>query len=82
MNSLLSRLKLKSLDSMLSFNRLHWFRHLKRSELYTGQIFDLEVEGNINGGLPKKGCVGTIKDDLKVTSTTKVFFYHKVALDV
>ena len=43
-NSLLSRMKLKSLDSVLRYNRLHWFRNVKQSELYTGQIMDLEVE--------------------------------------
>ena len=37
-------MKLKSLDSVLRYNRLHWFRNVKQSELYTGQIMDLEVE--------------------------------------
>ena len=53
-NSLLSRLKLKSLDSVLRCTRLRWFGHVKRSELYTGQILDLEVEGNRSHGRPKK----------------------------
>ena len=52
--SLLSQLKLKSMDSMLRRNRLHWFRHKKLSELYTGQILDLEVEENRSCGRPKK----------------------------
>ena len=45
-NSLLSRLKLKSLDSMLRCNKLRWLGHVKRSELYTGQILELKVKGN------------------------------------
>ena len=45
-NSLLRRYKLKSLDSVLRCNRLRWFGHVKRGELYNGQILDLEVEGN------------------------------------
>ena len=57
-NSLLSRLKLKSLDSVSRCNILHWFRHVKRSELYNGQILDLEVEGH-----PKKCWLDVIKDD-------------------
>ena len=64
-NSLLSRLKLKSLDSVLRCNRLRWFGHMKRSELYTGQILDLEVEGNRGRGRPKKCWLGAIKDDLR-----------------
>ena len=38
-NSLLRRLKLKSLDSVLRCNRLRWFGHVKRGELYNGQIW-------------------------------------------
>ena len=33
-NSLLSRLKLKSLDSVLKCNKQRWFGHVKRSKLY------------------------------------------------
>ena len=43
-NSLLSRLKLKSLDSVLKCNILCWLGHVKRGELYTRQILDLEFE--------------------------------------
>ena len=64
-NSLLSRLKLKSLDSVLRCNRLHWFGHVRQSELYTGQILDLEVEGNRSRGRPKKCWLDPIKDDLR-----------------
>ena len=64
-NSLLSRMKLKSLDSVLSCSRLCWFEHVRWSELYTGQIFDLEVEGNRSRGRPKMCLFDTIKDDLR-----------------
>ena len=64
-NSLLSRLKLKSLDLVLRCNRLLWFGYVKRSELYTGQILDLEVEGSRSCGRPKKCWLGAIKDDLR-----------------
>ena len=64
-NSVLSRLKLKSLDSVLRCNRLGWFAHVKRSELYTGQIFDLEVEENRSRGHPKKCWLDAIRDDLR-----------------
>ena len=40
-NSLLSQLKLKSLDSVIKCNRLRWFEHVKQSKLYTGNIFGL-----------------------------------------
>ena len=39
-NFLLSRLKLKSLDSVLRCIRHCWFGHVKQSELYTGQVLD------------------------------------------
>ena len=64
-NSLLSRLKLKSLDSVLRCNRLRWFGHVKESELYTGWILDLEVEGSRSCGRPKKCWLEAIKDDLR-----------------
>ena len=67
-NSLLSRMKLKSLDSVLRYNRLHWFRHVKQSELYTGQIMDLEVEENRSCGCQKRCWLDTIKDDLRLWS--------------
>ena len=37
--SLVRRMKLKSLDSVFRCNRLRWFGHMKRSELYTEQIW-------------------------------------------
>ena len=64
-NSLLSRLKLESLNSVLRCNRLRWFGHVKRSKLCTGQILDLEVEGNRSRAHPKKCWLGAIKDDLR-----------------
>ena len=64
-SSLLSLLKLKCLDSVLRCNRLLWFRHVKPSELYTGQILDLELEGNRSRDLPKKCSLDAIKDDLR-----------------
>ena len=64
-NFLVSQLKLKSLDSVLKCNRLHWFGHVKRSELCTGQILELEVEGNRSRGRPKKCWLGAIKDDIR-----------------
>ena len=60
-NFLLSQLKLKSLDSLLRCNRLHWFRYVNQSE----QVFGLEVEGNRNRGRLKKCWLDTIKNDLK-----------------
>ena len=64
-NFLLSQLKLKSLDSVIRCNRLHWFRHVKQKELYNRQILDLEVEGNRSCGCPKKYWLDAIKDDLR-----------------
>ena len=64
-NSLLSRLKLKSLDSVLRCNRLRWFGHNKQSELYTGKILDLEVKGNRSRGCLKNCWLDVIKDDLR-----------------
>ena len=64
-NSLLSWLKLKSLDSVLRCNRLHWFGHVEWSELYTGQILDLEIEGNRSHSSPKKCWLDAIKYDLR-----------------
>ena len=63
-NSLLSQWKLKSLDLVLWCNRRHCFGHVKWSELYTGQILDLEVEENRSHGYPKKCWLDTIKDEL------------------
>ena len=65
-NYLLSRLKLKSLDSVLRCNRLlRWFVHVKQSELYPGQILDLEVEANGSPSRPEKCWLDGIKDDLR-----------------
>ena len=64
-NFLLSQLKLKSLDSVLRCNRLHWFGHVKQSELYTGEILYLEVEGTRSRGHPKKCWLDAIKNDLR-----------------
>ena len=49
---------------MLTCNRLRWFRHVKQSELYTGQISDLKGERNASRGRPKKCWFDAIKDDL------------------
>ena len=62
-NFLLDRLKLKSLDSVLRCNGLLWFGHAKQSELYTGQILNMELEGNGSRGRTKKCCLEAIKDD-------------------
>ena len=48
--SVLSWLKLESLDIVFWCNRLPWFGYVKWRELYTGQILDLEVEGNTSRG--------------------------------
>ena len=64
-NFLLSWLKLKSPDSVLRCNRLHCFVHVKWTELYIGQILDLEVVGNRTCGHPKKYWLVAIKDDLR-----------------
>ena len=56
-------IRLKSLDFVLRCNRLHWFGCVKWSELYTGQILDLEVKGNRSCGCPKKCWLD--KDDLR-----------------
>ena len=45
--------------------RLYWFGHVKQSELYTGQVFDLEVERKTSCGRPMKFWIDTIKDDLR-----------------
>ena len=58
----LSRWKLKSLYFALRCNRLCWFGRVKQSELYTGQILDLEVEGNRSRGRPKKCWLDAIRD--------------------
>ena len=44
--------------------RLRWFGHVKESDLYTGQILDLDVEGNNSRGRLKKYWLDTIKDHL------------------
>ena len=64
-NSLLSRLKLKRLDSVLKCNKQRWFGHVKRSKMYTRQILDLDVEGNKSRGRPKNYCLDAIKDNLR-----------------
>ena len=38
---------------------------MKRSELYTGQILNLEVDRNRSHGRPKKRWLVAIKDDLR-----------------
>ena len=64
-NCLLSRLKLKSLDSVLRCNTLRWFGHVTQSQLYIGQILDIEMEVNRICDHPKKCWLDAIKDDLR-----------------
>ena len=61
-NSLLTQLKLKSLDFELRCDGLRCFGHVKQSELFPGQILNLEMEGNRSRGRPKKCWLDTIKD--------------------
>ena len=39
---------------------------MKENKLYTGQILDLEVEGNRGCGCPKKSWLDSIKDNLRM----------------
>ena len=64
-NSLLKWLKLKSLDSVLRRNRLHWLVNVKQTGIYTGQILGLEEKGNRNYSLPKKCWWDAIKRNLR-----------------
>ena len=64
-NCLLSRLKLKSLDSVLRCNTLRWLGHVTQSQLYIGQILDMEMEVNRSCEHPKKCWLDAIKDDLR-----------------
>ena len=64
-NSLLNWLKLRSLDSVLRRNRLHWLVNVRQTDMYTGQILDLEDEGNRNYGLSKKCWWDAIKRNLR-----------------
>ena len=43
---------------------------MKRSELYTGQILDLKVEGNRSCGRPNKCCLDAIRGDLNFQAET------------
>lgn len=49
----------------LGFSVKHLFGHVKRSQLSTGQIWNLEVEGNRNCARPMKWWLDAIEDDLR-----------------
>ena len=52
-------------EFIVKVNKLRWFEYVKQSELYTGQILDLKVEGNRSCDCPKTYWLDVIKDELR-----------------
>lgn len=66
MKELRSRLKLHSVEDVLSYNRLRWFGHLHRmpNELWPKMVLSFEVAGSVPRGRPRKQWKENINKDL------------------
>ena len=64
-SSLLERLKIDSLETVLRVNRLRWFGHVQRSDGWIKRCTELHIDGQRGRGRPKKTWRQAIDDDMK-----------------
>ena len=61
-DSLLRKLDINNIQTLLRYNRLHWFGHVVRNDGCINSITEFEVDGQRGRGRPKKD---TINNDLR-----------------
>ena len=70
--SLLLKLEIVDLQTLIRYNRLQWFGHVQRSEGPIKDITELEVAGQRRRGRPNKTWSDTIRDDRKRWNASRV----------
>ena len=64
-DSLLRKLGINNIQTLLRYNRLRWFGHVVRSDGCINSITEFEVVGQRGRGRPKKTWKDTINNDLR-----------------
>ena len=71
-DSLLEKLGISNIQTLLQFNRLCWFGRVARSDGFINSITALEVDGHRGRGRPRKVWRNTINDNRKNRKPTKI----------
>ena len=64
-DSLLRKLGINNIQTLLQYNRLRWFGHVVRNDGCINSITEFEVDGQRGRGRPKKTWKDTINNDLR-----------------
>ena len=64
-DSLLRKLGINNIQTLLRYNRLRWFGHVVRNDGCINSITEFEVVGQRGRGRPKKTWKDTISNDLR-----------------
>ena len=64
-DSLLRKLGINNIQTLLRYNRLRWFGHVVRNDGCINSITEFEVVGQRGRGRPKKTWKDTINNDLR-----------------
>ena len=70
-DSLLRKLGINNIQTLLRYNRLHWFGHVVRNDGCINSITEFEVVGQRGRGRPKKTWKDTINNDLRQLEAIK-----------
>ena len=62
--SLLAKLELHSIESLVQGSRLRWYGHVHRSTDWINNVTTLQVAGPTSRGRPKKTWMETVKHDM------------------
>ena len=62
-DTLLRRLNIVSIESLIQSNRLRWFGHVQRSEQWINRITNLNINGKRSRGHPKKSWRSAVDED-------------------
>ena len=64
-DSLLRKLGINNIQTLLRYNRLRWFGHVVRNDGCINNITEFEVDGQRGRGRPKKTWKDAINNDLR-----------------
>ena len=70
-DSLLEKLGINNIQTLLQYNRLRWFLHVAKND-YVNSLTALEVDGQRGRGRPRKTVRDMINDDDKNWKMTRV----------
>ena len=62
-DSLLRKLGINNIETLLQYNRLRWFGHVVRNDGCINSITEFEVDGQSGSGRPKKTWKDMINND-------------------